>query len=705
MPRVFITSGTSYTLPADFNPGNNTIECYGGGGSGAGGSVVVGGGGGAYAKVTNLNIAPGTNVQIQVGSGGGSPTSTDTYFNASSLANAVSNGTGVSCGAQGGTNGASGGAKGLASSSCGTVKFNGGIGQGTASANTGSGGGGGGGAGGPNGVGAAGAQGSTSGGGGGGGGANGGSQPANAGSAGTAGGNGRGGSGGGAGGTASTNGGNATAGSGGGGGGGGNASNNIFTTGGNGALDDVYSDGVHGPGGGGAGAGGKTGGSPWQGGNGGGYGAGGGAGGYGSSAPGIQTDGLIVVTYTPVAIGAPVVGGTARIIAIPTPAIIAARGLRQADSPPIKMDWWRQPIDRSQPPPGKVLFRQISIAPNDAPNPTPLIKLPFSQPQQNMLRNRPTLDQRQQLPGKKPLDFFANLLEGPDTVSTAIISTQSPINAALLEYDEVVAIVQPAPALGGADDIIRRVKLLLPKGWWNDSAPIRDAIIGGLSDVSAWCYSLIVYAKKQTRVASATDLWLDILSKDYFRFELPRRVNEPDEAFRTRIQKELIRERVTRKGMNDALTDLTGKTPYIFEPWNTGDAGAWDVGTFALDIAGGWGDTILPAQSFVNVIPPGAGIPGAPGWDCAALGWDIGGMWGDMNLISGTITDQDIYDTINKTRPTGAIVWTQLSAPQGPLPLPVTKVRTPSFAPPGMIPLVVQPGPQRYSIPVMPDNV
>ena len=80
-------------------------------------------------------------------------------------------------------------------------------------------------------------------------------------------------------------------------------------------------------------------------------------------------------------------------------------------------------------------------------------------------------------------------------------------------------------------------------------------------------------------------------------------------------------------------------------------------------------------------------------------------MWGDMNLISGTITDQDIYDTINKTRPTGAIVWTQLSAPQGPLPLPVTKVRTPSFAPPGMIPLVVQPGPQRYSIPVMPDNV
>ena len=178
---------------------------------------------------------------------------------------------------------------------------------------------------------------------------------------------------------------------------------------------------------------------------------------------------------------------------------------------------------------------------------------------------------------------------------------------------------------------MRRVKLLLPKGWWNYQAPIRDAIMGGVADVSAWCYSLVAYAKKQTRVAWATDIWLDIISKDFFRFELRRRVNEDDDSFRLRIQKELIRERVTRKGMNDALTDLTGKPPYIFEPWNTGDTGAWDVGNFALDIAGGWGDTCLPAQSFINVIPPGAGISGAPGWDCGPLAWDIGGMWGDMS--------------------------------------------------------------------------
>jgi hypothetical protein len=692
MPRVFITSGTSYTLPADFNPGNNTIECYGGGASGAGGSVQVGGGGGAYAAVTNINLSAGSVVQIQIGGTGLYP-GTDTWFNATSLANAVSNGASISCGAQGAGNGGQQ-YGGQASSSCGTTKYNGG--NGNAGGGYPGGGGGGGAAAGPNGPGASGGTGDNSGGGGGGGGANNGGIGGNAsGGNGGAGGVNRLGGGAGAGGTAS---GNSTVGAGGGGGGGGHGS--TYWGGSNGGFDDVYSTGSYGPRGGSGGQGyGATvppNALP--------YGAGGGGGGYGSSTPGSGSNGLIVVTYVPAQAGSrPPLPGVVKLAA---PVVVQAQPVKRTltgQTPANSMGWYRQPESLLVPPPKKNLFNYAPSIQIQFLNPTPLIKSPVQQPSP-FLWHPPTLDHRQQFPGKKPMDLFAALQEGDDTVSS-VINTISPINAALIEYDEVTSTVQPAPQLGGADDIIRRVKLLMPKGWWNDAAPIRDAIIGGLSDVSAWCYSLIVYAKKQTRVASATDLWLDILSKDYFRFELPRRVNEQDEAFRTRIQKELIRERVTRKGMNDALTDLTGKTPYIFEPWNTGDAGAWDVGTFALDIAGGWGDTCLPAQSFVNVIPPGAGIPGAPGWDCAALGWDIGGMWGDMNLISGTITDQDIYDTINKTRPTGAIVWTQLSAPQGPLPLPVTKVRTPSFAPPGMIPLVVQPGPQRYSIPVMPDCV
>jgi hypothetical protein len=689
MPRIFITSGTSYTLPADFNPGNNTVECYGGGASGAAGSTNTGGGGGAYSKVANINIGAGATVNIHIGT----PGSPDTWFNATSVANAVSNGTSISCAAKGG----SGQTGGQASSGCGTTKFSGGGGGGSGSFG---GGGGGGGAAGPNGNGAAGGTGgndSTKARGAGGGGANGGFAGQNdpiGGSDGGAGGKNRGGWGEGAAGFGSTdptdNGGN---GSGGGGGGGG------CGTGGTGWYDNVYGAGDYwGPSGGGGGSGlGSN--NVHNGGNANaGYGGGGGGGSNGASG-GTPGNGLIVINYVSSPPINPVPGG-GRLISVPTPALAMARSIRSPDPNLQKMDWLRQPPDLLSRPPSRVLFRQIPIPANTVPNATPLYKPPWLQWPELLRHPVAGLDFRQQFPGKKPLDFSANLREGPDTVSTGAtpIKVYSPINAALLEYDQVVATIDPAPELGGSDDIVRRVKLLLPKGWWNDVAPIRDAIIGGVADVATWSYGLVAYAKKQTRVAWATDIWLDIISKDYFRYTLPRRVNEHDDAFRLRIQKELIRERVTRKGMIDALTDLTGNIPVIFEPWNTGDTGAWDEGHFAWDISGGWGDTILPAQSFVNVVPPGAGISMAPGWDVAAMGWDIAGMWGDMNMISGTVTDQDIYNTINLTRPTGAIVWTQLSAPQGPFPLPVAPGLTPDFAPPLMNQVVVPPGAQRYSI-------
>ena len=697
MPRIFITSGTSYTLPADFNPGNNTVECYGGGCPGGGANGLVGGGGGAYAKVTNINIGAGTVVQIQIGSGGGYP-GTNTFFNASSLANAVSNGTSISCAAEGAgvsTNQSNG----RASSSVGTVKYDGGPGQGSSS---GTGGGGGGGCAGPNGAGASGGI-ANGAGGGGGGGANGGTNGAANGNNGGAGGNGgRTGTGGGAGGTPSTNGGNATSGIGGGGGGGGNSSNPGYTTGGSGAYDDVYGDGSHGPGGGGGGGGrGTTGVTPGPGGYGGGYGGGGGGCAYGNGVVGGQGDGLIVITYTPGQAGLAAVAPAA--MQRPKPPLITAAPVvkHKLDglTPTQSMGWMRQPLDLGAQPPRRAIYNYSPAIQIQWINATPLIWPPFEQPSA-LLWHPPTLDTRQQFPGQKPLDFGATITEDPD-VCTSIVAVNCDINAALVESDIVQATVIPSPIPGSADDIIRRIQILLPKGWWAQTAPIRDAIIGGLADLADWSYSLISYAKLQSRVAWATGIFLDIISKDYFGLYLPRKTNEQDADFRARIQKELIRERVTRKGMNDALTDLTGKAPYIFEPWNTGDTGAWDIGNIAFDVAGAWGDICLPAQSFVNVIPPGAGIAGAPGWDCAPLGWDVGGMWGDMSLIAGTITDDDIYDTINRTRPTGAIVWTQLFAKPGPEPPPPAPTFTPTIYLPSMTwPSVWHPPVQQPTMPM-----
>lgn len=140
---VFITSGTSFVLPSDFNTSANQIDAIGagvggaggtGGGPGTQGNGGNGGGAGAFAQIVNYSgHGPGQTVSIQVGTG-------DTIWDSSSVLLAK-----AGSGSSGGT----------AASSVGSTKFNGGGGG-----NGEFGGGGGGGAGGPHGAGNSGTNGS-----------------------------------------------------------------------------------------------------------------------------------------------------------------------------------------------------------------------------------------------------------------------------------------------------------------------------------------------------------------------------------------------------------------------------------------------------------------------------------------------------------------------------------------------------------------
>ena len=164
--KVYLTSGTSWTVPNDWNSTNNKIEVIGGGGGGGTGTTRgPGGGGGAYSKVSNLALSPGTSVTYAVGIGGGANTTGgDTYF-CNSVSNCASiSGTAVQVGAKGGTggNGAGGtAAGGAAASGIGTTKYSGGAGQTPTSPSTIAGTGGG--AGGPSGNGGTGGTGWTGG--------------------------------------------------------------------------------------------------------------------------------------------------------------------------------------------------------------------------------------------------------------------------------------------------------------------------------------------------------------------------------------------------------------------------------------------------------------------------------------------------------------------------------------------------------------
>lgn len=121
---VYLTSGTTWTVPANWNPANNTIEAIGGGVNGADDNST---GGGGYSEISNLALTSGSTVTNAVGAGGsgaGAPSGNGgaTYFNGTSCSTA-------SVCAAGGQNSASGSGKGgQASAGVGTVKYLGGNG-------------------------------------------------------------------------------------------------------------------------------------------------------------------------------------------------------------------------------------------------------------------------------------------------------------------------------------------------------------------------------------------------------------------------------------------------------------------------------------------------------------------------------------------------------------------------------------------------
>jgi hypothetical protein len=142
----YLTSGSTWVVPSDWNNSNNTIEVIGGGGGGTRGP---GGGGGAYSKISNLSLTPGATVNIAIGTGGtgvggGTPGSGgDTWFG--STATVLAKGGGISSDLS-----TTGGAGGAAASGVGSTKYSGGNAAGASGAPTSpwfSGGGGGGAAG------------------------------------------------------------------------------------------------------------------------------------------------------------------------------------------------------------------------------------------------------------------------------------------------------------------------------------------------------------------------------------------------------------------------------------------------------------------------------------------------------------------------------------------------------------------------------
>ena len=67
---IFLTSGTSWTVPSDWNNAVNTIEVIGGGGGATDGDSGNAGAGGGYSKQSNVSLTPNSMVTVAIGGGG-----------------------------------------------------------------------------------------------------------------------------------------------------------------------------------------------------------------------------------------------------------------------------------------------------------------------------------------------------------------------------------------------------------------------------------------------------------------------------------------------------------------------------------------------------------------------------------------------------------------------------------------------------------
>lgn len=217
-------------------------------------------------------------------------------------------------------------------------------------------------------------------------------------------------------------------------------------------------------------------------------------------------------------------------------------------------------------------------------------------------------------------------------------------------------------ATGDSNDIIARLKTVLPLRWFPDVSPLLDGVLAGFANVAAFAYTQIQYVKLQTRISTATDGFLDLIAYDYLGL-VYKRGTMTDTAFRAGIKKEILRPRVTRSALIQALIDLTGRAPIIFEPAKPGDTGGYGIAR-GYGVAGAYGSLLMPYQALVTAFrPSSAGIPSVDGYGGTIGGYGVGSLkYSQTSDIIGQVTDPQILARVATIIPYGTVAWTAIKS-------------------------------------------
>jgi hypothetical protein len=212
--------------------------------------------------------------------------------------------------------------------------------------------------------------------------------------------------------------------------------------------------------------------------------------------------------------------------------------------------------------------------------------------------------------------------------------------------------------IGDITDMIARLRAVLPARWFGDETPVLDAVLGGIGSAWSAVYALIEAVRAEARIGTASGQFLDMAAADFFPPTLlRRRGSEMDDAFRLRIQRELLRERGTRAALQRVLTDLTGRAPVVFEPANSGDTGGYASGGTGYGVAGGYGSLAQPYSVFVTAYRPhGGGIS-------MLAGYGSGGVlaYGDASMVEAPVSDAEIMAAVANVLPVSVSGWVRIS--------------------------------------------
>lgn len=210
--------------------------------------------------------------------------------------------------------------------------------------------------------------------------------------------------------------------------------------------------------------------------------------------------------------------------------------------------------------------------------------------------------------------------------------------------------------------IMQRVRALLPNGWFGDATPVLDAVTSGTGALWAGVAALIAVVRAQSRIATASGVFLDLAAGDFCGGAVRRRAGEGDAVFSARLRAAILTSRATRSALVRAIERVTGRTPQLFEPFNPTDCGGYATNTLGYGVCGGYGSLQLPYQLFVTAYRPNA-MPashaggynfGPGGYGVAPMGWIAAGD------NPGLLTDSEIYAAVTDTLPLNAVAWTRL---------------------------------------------